>query len=443
MSMLKRAKEFGLSQNPSANRRPEKDVNELLATIENMYQIKDLDSLLESILFEARRFVSADAGTIYLAAGGRLYFSYVQNDTLIPAGSNSEKYLGGSASLVVDKNSIAGYVALTGESLLIDDVYDIRSPVVYSFNPEFDRKSSYKTRSILVVPLATREGSILGVLQLINAKDARNAVVPFSMRDRLYISHFAQSAANAIEKAKLSREMVLRLVEMAELRDPYETGPHVKRVGAYSVELYDAWARLHAVSVRETAEMKDVLRTAAILHDLGKVAVSDAILKKPGSLTADERTLIKMHTVYGARLFLRSNSAWDTVAGDVTLNHHECWNGSGYPGKIRHIGSTTIEFGPGKREAEIPLSARIVAIADTYDALISKRSYKEAWDTGTAFKYLAAKSGSLYDPELVRIFMGIAATVEAIRGKYVENKGQEDPVDLVADIEKKPSVAFF
>ena len=142
----------------------------------------------------------------------------------------------------------------------------------------------------------------------------------FRSQDRLYISQFAQSAANAIEKAKLSREMILRLVEMAELRDPYETWPHVKRVGAFSVELYDAWARKHGVQEKELLDMKDVLRTASILHDLGKVAISDVILRKPGALSRDERDQIKMHTVYGARLFQRTNSAWDRMACEVTLN---------------------------------------------------------------------------------------------------------------------------
>jgi HD-GYP domain-containing protein (c-di-GMP phosphodiesterase class II) len=337
MSLLSMAEEFKVKSTSPFPRRVGKDLNQLLATIEDIYHIKDLDSLLEHILWEARHFVNADAGTLYLTSGDKLYFSYVQNDTLRPQGSNQNKYLGGNLSLPIDTKSIAGYVAMTGESLLIDDVYDIRSSVSFSFNPDFDRKTSYKTQSILVVPLTTRDDLILGVLQLINAKDSTGRVVPFSMQDRLYISQFAQSGANAIEKAKLSREMVLRLVEMAELRDPYETGPHVKRVGAFSVELYDVWARKHGVPEKELLDMKDLLRTASILHDLGKVAISDLILKKPGALTHEERNQIKMHTIYGARLFLRSNSAWDRMAGDVTLNHHEKWDGTGYPGKIADI----------------------------------------------------------------------------------------------------------
>jgi HD-GYP domain-containing protein (c-di-GMP phosphodiesterase class II) len=418
MSLLQKAIAYTHEEAGPPSPRVGKDVNELLVTIENIYHIRDLDSLLESILLEARRFVNADAGTIYLTAGGRLYFSYVQNDTLFSKSDHKDKYLGGVNSLPIDRGSIAGYVAMTGESLLIDNVYDIRSAVSYSFNPAFDKKSSYKTESLLVVPLLTREDSILGVLQLINAKDGSGGTVPFSMQDRLYISQFAQSAANAIEKAKLSREMVLRLVEMAELRDPYETGPHVKRVGAYTVELYEAWAKIHGVTPKEIADTKDMLRTAAILHDLGKVAISDAILKKPGALSQEERREIKMHTIYGARLFHRTNSIWDRTAGDVTLGHHEHWDGSGYPGRVDNLFFRKIEFGPGKKEKEIPLTARIVAITDTFDALVSQRSYKEAWGEDAAYEYLSSKSGTNFDPELIRIFIGIGDVVRAIRNKY-------------------------
>jgi HD-GYP domain-containing protein (c-di-GMP phosphodiesterase class II) len=365
----------------------------------------------------------------------------VQNDTLVPQSNNQAKYLGGNLSLPINTKSIAGYVAMTGESLLIDDVYDIRSSVSFSFNPDFDKKTSYKTQSILVVPLTTRDDLILGVLQLINAKDSAGRVVPFSMQDRLYISQFAQSAANAIEKAKLSREMILRLVEMAELRDPYETGPHVKRVGAYSVELYDAWGRKHGIPEKDLLDTKDLLRTASILHDLGKVAISDMILKKPGALTHDERSQIKMHTIYGARLFLRSNSAWDRMAGEVTLNHHEKWDGTGYPGRIADIRVPRPVFGPGKAGEEIPFPARIVAIADTFDALVSKRSYKGIWDEETAFRYLREQSGRAFDPELVELFIGLAETIRAIQNRYADSNHEPLLFEDLADLSPLPAVA--
>ena len=419
MSLLKKALQAKEASNLPPVRQ-NRDANELLSTIENIYHIKDLDSLLESILYEARKFVNADAGTLYLVAEGKLFFSYVQNDTLSPVKDGSNKYLSESLSLPIDRTSIAGYTALTGEALLIDDVYDIHSGVSFSFNPSFDKKSSYRTKSLLVVPLLTREGSTLGVLQLINAKDGRGESVPFSMQDRLYISQFAQSGANAVETARLSREMVLRLVEMVELRDPFETGYHVKRVGAYSVELYEAWAKKHGLSTKEINNTRDMLRTSAMLHDLGKVAISDTILKKPTELTPEERKIVWMHTIFGARTFRRMNSDWDKNAEEVILNHHERWDGAGYPGKIPDVSASKIEFGPGKKGTEIPLAARIVAIADNFDALISKRSYKEAWQEEDVFRYLKSQSGRFFDPELVDVFISIQEVVGAIREKFLD-----------------------
>ena len=212
-----------------------RDLNRMLESTVELYHIKDLDTLLERVLLESRRFVAADAGTLYLKANDRLYFSYVQNDSLFDESDPSNRYVYSRTSLGVDRTSLAGYVATTGDSILIDDVYDIKSDVSYAFNPGYDEKTQYRTRSMLIVPLLTRSNSILGVLQLINAKDPGNDVIPFSGQDRLYVTHFAHNAANAIEQAKLNREMVLRMVEISELRDPFETSQHAKRVGAYSI----------------------------------------------------------------------------------------------------------------------------------------------------------------------------------------------------------------
>ncbi|MCX7038326.1 MAG: HD domain-containing protein, partial [Spirochaetes bacterium] len=268
------------------------------------------------------------------------------------------------------------------------------------------------------VPLKTRENEIVGVLQLINAKNEAGDVAAFSMDDRLFISQFALNAADAIEKARMSREMVLRMVELAGLRDPFETSQHAKRVGAYSVELYEQWAARRGISPREIRKVSDVLRTAAILHDVGKVAVSDVILKKPSSLSYDEKLAMRQHTVLGARLFKRTNSFWDYMASEVALNHHEAWDGSGYPGKLENIYADKIYMGPGKRETEIPLSARVVAICDVYDALVSQRAYKKEWRQEHALRYIRYQAGKKFDPELVSIFLKMDELLRAIEKKY-------------------------
>ena len=396
----------------------EKDVNELFRIVENIYHIKDLESLLETILTEARHFLNADAGTIYLVSGNRLYFSYVQNDTLFKEEKAKDKYINSSMSIDINKTSLAGYVASTGESLLIDNVYDIKSSVSYRHNASVDTKTQYKTGSILVVPLVTSDDVILGVIQLINKLDGEGRTIPYSMQDRIYIGQFAQNAAHAIEKAKLSRELVFRMVELAELRDPFETTQHAKRVGAYSIELYRAWAKRHGVSAKETKGIRETLWSAAILHDVGKIAISDTILKKKGGLTYEERMVMRYHTVYGARLFKFTHSPWDKMTFEVCLGHHEHWDGTGYPGKIDDIFAEKVYFGPGRKGEQIPLSARVVAISDVYDSLISNRAYKNSWKEENALKHIHLESGKHFDPELVDLFINIHDVIMAIRNRF-------------------------
>ncbi|MBN2552116.1 MAG: HD domain-containing protein, partial [Spirochaetales bacterium] len=187
----------------------------------------------------------------------------------------------------------------------------------------------------------------------------------------------------------------------------------------YSIELYKAWASRHGVEEEKVKQTVGVLHNAAILHDVGKVALSDEILKKPGGLVKDEITQMKSHTVCGARLFKFVNSPWDRMAAEVALNHHERWDGKGYPGKIDNIFAREIRFGPGKRGREIPLMARIVALADVYDALMSKRSYKDSWKEAQALRYVRYQSGKQFDPELVDLFLKNYETIQAIRKRYV------------------------
>ncbi len=390
----------------------------VLESIQSLNEIRDMDTLLEQVLLKARRLVRADAGTVYLKAKNRLFFSYVQNDTLFAGATAETRYVYSSRSLPIDKSSLAGYVADTADPLLIDDVYDIHSEVSYSFNPDFDVKAHYKTTSMLIVPMVTRQKDVVGVLQLINATAGDGKTVPYSGRDRLVALQFAQSAADAIERARLYREMVLRMVELSSLRDPYETAQHAKRVGSYSVELYDKWASAERIDRAEIKANREVIRTAAMLHDVGKVAISDAILKKGSHLNADENRRMRLHTIYGARMFRRVESPWDKMAQEVALNHHERWDGSGYPGKIDNLFAKRVKVLGPKSGEEIPITARIVSLADVYDALISRRAYKEAWDDKDVLLYVKRQSGKHFDPKLVELFLGMQDVTASIRKKY-------------------------
>ncbi|PIE05125.1 MAG: phosphohydrolase, partial [Spirochaetales bacterium] len=372
---------------------------DLLNTIRELHQIHDYSVLLERILHEARLFTQADAGTLYLRNNNRLYFNYIENDTLFPDGKSEDKFAYTDQSIPLNKKSLAGFVAMTGQPLLIDDVYKLPPHLNFSFNPEFDKKTNYRTQSQLVMPLKGSSSRVLGVIQLINARRG-SGVVPFSDSDRLHISFLADHAVLALEKAEMAREMVWRMVKVSELRDPNQDGNHPRRVGEYSVVLYERFAEARGISLAERTQKKEAFRIAAILHDIGKAGISSSILAKDGHYTPEEKLLMYRHTVYGARLFPNPVSLWDRMAREVILNHHERWDGSGYPGHI-DVDAEPIRFTKGKMGKEIPLSARIVAIADVYDALTSKRSYKEAWDCRAALQYLKSKSDKLFDPELI------------------------------------------
>ena len=404
----------------------EKEKIDLITQISlDINQVKDLDLLLEKILTNVRKFFNADAGSIYLKEGENLKFSYTQNATLQNRLDTGKKLIYNTFSIPINNMSIAGYVAKNCKAINIPDVYQMENTVPYSFDGNFDRLSRYKTRSMLTVPMTNQRGDVLGVMQIINAQDDKGKINPFSRFDELLITHFATSAALALERAQMTRNIILRMISMAELRDPKETGDHVNRVAAYSVEIFEQWARKKGVSQEEVEMQKDVLRMAAMLHDVGKVAISDLILKKPARLSIDEFEIIKSHTYMGARLFKNIQSDFEEIAAQVALNHHEKWDGTGYPGHIDPFsekclpGFEGINGQPlGKRGYEIPLFGRIVAVSDVYDALRSRRSYKEPWDEGRIVEEIHSLSGNHFDPEMTDAFFSCLEVLESIAMRY-------------------------
>jgi HD-GYP domain-containing protein (c-di-GMP phosphodiesterase class II) len=388
-------------------------------------EIKDIDVLLERILREARRLANADAGSIYIKEADKLKFSYTQNETQQKRLLPGKKLVYSTFSIPINNQSIAGFVANTGETLNIPDAYKLKPNLPFSFNKSYDDLSGYRTQSMLTFPLKTNRGDTIGVLQLINAKKNADKVVPFAKKDEPLILHFANMAAVAIERAQMTRAMILRTIKMAELRDPKETGSHVNRVASYSVVLYEAWAVKRSVSRDVIDKNRDILRMAAMLHDVGKVAIADAILKKPGRLDDTEREAMKLHTIMGARLFSDRYSEFDEAAGVVALNHHEKWDGTGYPGNVNPNDGKVLpgyENSEGKpcpkKGEEIPVFGRIVALTDVYDALSSLRAYKERWDETHVLAELKACSGTHFDPEMVEVFFSCIDTIRGVAERY-------------------------
>ena len=389
-------------------------------------EIKDLDILLESILLEARRFTGADAGSIYIRRNEHLEISYSQNDTLSHKSASHGNLVYSTFCIPLNNNTIAGYVGSSGKMVNIKDVYNIReTEVPCSFNPRYDKIAGYRTCSMLVFPLKDHRGKIIGVLQLINALDSTGHITTFSKWHESMALNFAHNASTAIERAMLTRSMIMRMIEMAELRDPQETGAHVNRVGAYSVELYERWVNANKGLGENIKSEMDILRMAAMLHDVGKIAITDTILKKPGRLTDREYEAMKDHTWMGARLFLDRWSEMDEAAFDIALNHHKRWDGKGYPGHIDVKTALPIQGkeaadgkAVGKKGEEIPLFARIVSVADVFDALSSKRSYKDAWKEDKVLKIMQEESGKQFDPEIIKVMMASLDNLHMISARY-------------------------
>ena len=406
----------------SESKEAQRDVDtcaKILEVMEKLTHIKDVHALLDEVLLQARRLTQSDAGSIYIIENNVLNFSYIHNDTLFGA-SGVNRYLYASQTLAVDNHSLAGYVALTGEPLIIEDAYHLPAGMPFTFNDAFDQRSGYRTQSILATPLITSNNKTVGVIEIINPLNDDRQPSAFTPGDLLLLKHFADNAAAAIERALLTREIILRMIRMCELRDPKETGVHANRVGAYAAEVYHQWSLKQGVAEADIKRTKDLLRIAAMLHDLGKIAISDLILQKPDKLDSEEFRVMQYHTIHGARLFQNQESDLDVLSAEIALNHHEKWDGTGYPGKIDDIYQDQLSFGAGKQGEEIPIAGRIVALADVYDALVSRRVYKGAWSETTTLNYIKDQSGKLFDPEVVDAFLAIYDVISAIREKYQE-----------------------
>jgi len=407
------------------------DFKSIIQLDSELNQIQDLDLLLERILFEARKVVCADAGSIYVKQTekdqngevDKLFFKYSQNETIQKTLPPGQKMIYSLFSLPINQKSISGYCAFTKTIVNVPDMYNIPEGTPYSFNSSFDKLSGYKTISTLTFPLTTAEGRLLGVIQVINKMDPQGKVIPFTEEDEFLLTHFAANATVALQRAYSTRAMILRMIKMAELRDPKETGSHVNRVAGYAVEIYDRWAYKNNIPADEREKFRDDLKIGSMLHDVGKVAISDLILKKPARFTPEEFQVMQHHTMYGAGLFDDPHSKIDQLSRDIALTHHENWDGTGYPGWIDPVSEEPLKADEngkpvGRVEEEIPLAGRIVAIADVYDALCSKRVYKEAWNEEDVLNELRQLAGTKFDPELMDIFFEILPSIKQTQSLY-------------------------
>jgi HD-GYP domain-containing protein (c-di-GMP phosphodiesterase class II) len=372
--------------------------------------------LLSRVLLKSRNLTGAEAGSVFIARGRgktrRLEAADIQNDRveLKPA----------SFVVPINTSSIAGYTATIGETVFVADLYNIPENLPFRFDPSFDRKLGYASRSMLSFPLVNHERKVIGVVQLINRLDSSgNGPVPFEREQADLIVPFNHIVGGAIERAdmverisaqnirlrdrnRLLREQRARIAALqdeteeafqlsigllsraAELHDE-DTALHVERVNEYSYFL--------AGMLGKSKAFCNEIRYSAQLHDVGKMSINVAILRKQGPLDDDERFEMMRHPEYGFQILSASDRL--QMAAEIALNHHEQWKGGGYPA--------------GRREEEIPVSARIVTLADIYDALRSERSYKPGFTHDQTRRIILEGDDrfnprSHLDPKLLAIF---------------------------------------
>jgi len=208
-------------------------------------------------------------------------------------------------------------------------------------------------------------------------------------------NHLSLVRADELRESRL--QIIQRLGLAAEYKDN-ETGLHVIRMSHYAQSL--------ALAAGWTASTAEELLTAAPMHDIGKIGIPDQILLKPGPLTPEEWAVMKRHPSIGAEIIGEHPSSLLRLARQIALCHHEKWDGSGYP--------------QGLQGERIPIEARIVAVADVFDALTTARPYKHAWPVEEAIARLQADAGKHFDPTLVELFVQILPEILAIRERWKE-----------------------
>jgi len=271
---------------------------------------------------------------------------------------------------------IAGWVAEHGNPLLLQDVR--KDPRFYK---SADQKTEFVTRDMVCVPVKVKD-KVIGVLQAINRAEG-----VFTEDDVELFQLFSNQVAIALDNARLYEEIretffatAEALAEAIEKRDPY-TGGHTKRVVNYCL--------VAAKYMNLTPEELEILKLSAILHDVGKIGVEDRILRKPGNLDDEEAKIMKMHPLLGAEIMRHIRQLKDLIPG--MLHHHERPDGKGYP--------------EGLKGRDIPIVARIISAADTYDAMTTNRPYRKGLSHQTAIDEIKKEAGAQFDKEVAEAFV--------------------------------------
>lgn len=273
---------------------------------------------------------------------------------------------------------------------------DVMMPGMTGFEVCSKLKSLDKTKSIPIIFVTAlnddtdeTKGFEVGAVDYIT-KPVSPAVVRARVKTHLSLVH-----AEELRRTRL--QIIQRLGRAAEYKDN-ETGMHVMRMSHYS--------QVIALSYGLSKAHSENILNAAPMHDIGKIGIADSIMLKPGKLTDEEFSIMKTHPQIGAEILGETDSELLCLAKVVSLTHHEKWDGTGYPNQL-------------KGEA-IPIEGRIVALADVFDALTSKRPYKEAWSVEKTMDYIRSQSGKHFDPELVIVIENELDKILSIKEKWLD-----------------------
>jgi response regulator RpfG family c-di-GMP phosphodiesterase len=363
-------------------RTPNELLTFMLDSITRIASLHDTHALLLELSTMCRDIVFADRCSIWILD--------TRTDTLWT------KVADGVQPIKVGANvGLVGTAVSKNETLIINDVQNDSR-----FNNEIDKTTGYMTKTMMVIPMENKSDEVIGAIQVINKKDDDI----FSDLDLKYLNLAASYAAESIgtillleEIEKTQKELIYIMGATGESRSK-ETGNHVKRVAEYSWLL----AKLYGLSEKECEMIRDV----SPMHDIGKIAIRDAILNKPGRLTDDEMEIMKTHANLGYEILQYSELPLLKAASIVAYEHHEKYDGSGYPKQLK--GDNIHIFG------------RITALADVFDALGSDRVYKKAWEDERIFKLFREERGKHFDPRLVDLFLENREDFFHIRDRFVD-----------------------
>ena len=337
----------------------------ILDVTRRLMSITDLDALLRDMATATTQILDADRATIFIVDRAR---NEIWSKVALGAGVGEIRQAVGVG--------IAGTVAATGERINIPDAY--KDP---RFNPEPDKRSGYKTKTLLTFPMTGQNGRVIGVFQVVNKNGGA-----FTADDEDTLSSLGASAAIAWENAQLVAEqkrlwgsLIETLAVTIDARDQ-QTAGHSQRVTRYA-EVIGRAMGLEGVELEK-------LRAAALLHDYGKIAVRDAFLRKPGKLDDAELAYMKAHAEKTGEFLAYLEFPQDLRDVPViAAQHHERMDGKGYP---RGLGADRILLG-----------ARIVAAADVFDALTAPRYYKPAYSLDKTLELMDEMAGDHLDPLVV------------------------------------------